>query len=594
MAVSPISPETNLVTFDVLSGGMAIPETYGVLEIRIEKHLNRIAEAEITLRDGDAAEQTFDVTDSDTFKPGSEIEIKLGYDTTNTSIFKGIVVKQIVKIDEHSGSRLQVICKDKCLKLTINRKNGIFNDVTDSDLISQLAGDGGLATDVTATTATHKEVVQYYSTDWDFIMNRAEINGLVVTTEDGKLVAAKPDLSATPLLKLSFGYDILEFEGEMDATHQLSAVKGNSWDMTAQSTINASAAEPTVNTQGNITGSTLADVLGAGDQELISSTPILQDDIQAWADAALLKSRLSQFKGSITFQGSDKAKPNTTLELSGVGDRFNGNAFISGVVHTLSEGRWNTEVKLGLSSEWFVEKHPVVAPGASGLIPGIQGLQTGIVKKIYEDPDNEFRVQVEIPILGADGDYVWARLATFYSGGGFGAYFMPELEDEVILGFMNNDPRFPVILGSVFSSSISPSETPEENNNIKTLLTREKLQLKFDEETKEITLLTPAGNTMVFSDDGKSITVTDQSSNQIIMSDSGVTVESKSSLTLKAATDVTITGANVSISGDQSVSCSGAQVSISGDATTDISGGASCGISSDGEMSVKGSIVTVN
>jgi uncharacterized protein involved in type VI secretion and phage assembly len=278
----------------------------------------------------------------------------------------------------------------------------------------------------------------------------------------------------------------------------------------------------------------------------------------------------------------------------GVSSRFNGNAFITGVTHTIDDGRWNTEVKLGLSSEWFVEKHPVTAPNASGLIPGIKGLQTGIVKKIDEDPDNEFRVQVEIPILGADGDMVWARLSTFYNGNGIGAFFMPEINDEVILGFMNDDPRFPVILGSVYSSSIAAPETPDENNTIKTIITKSKLQLKFDDEKKVITLLTPGGNTLVISDEDKGITLTDQNNNKIKMDDSGIVVDSASDLTLKAANAVKIQGATISVDGDQSISNSAPSISITGDQSTSISGSASCDVSSDGQMSVKGSVVMIN
>ncbi|MEM7085774.1 MAG: type VI secretion system tip protein VgrG [Bacteroidota bacterium] len=594
MPSSPIAEDTSLISFNIQSNGSDIPATYEVLDIRIEQHVNRIAEAEITIRDGSAADQTFEITDSDTFKPGAEIEIKLGYQTQNESVFKGIVVKQTIKIDEGSGSRLQIVCKDISLKLTVNRKSAIFTDITDSDLISQLAGDYGLSNDVTATTATHKEVVQYNSTDWDLIVNRAEINGLIVTTESGKLVVAKPDVSATPELQVQFGYDILEFDGEIDATHQYSGVQGNAWDMASQSIINASASEPTVNEQGDLTGSTLADVLGAGDGNLLTSTTVTQDDIQAWADAALLKSRLSRFRGSITFQGSSKAKVNTTIKLMGVSTRLNGNALITGVMHTVDDGRWNTEVKLGLSPDWFVEDHPVTAPNASGLIPGIKGLQTGIVTKIDSDPDNEFRVQVEIPILGADGDSVWARLSTFYNGNGFGAFFMPELNDEVILGFMNDDPRFPVILGSVYSSSIAAPETPDEGNTIKTIVTQSKLQLKFDDENKVITVLTPGGNTMVFSDEDQGITITDQSGNTVTMATDGVTVESKSDLTLKAANGVTIQGATIDITGDTSISASAPSVSISGDTSASLSGGGTCDVSSDGQMSVKGSVVMIN
>jgi len=301
------------------------------------------------------------------------------------------------------------------------------------------------------------------------------------------------------------------------------------------------------------------------------------------------------FKGSITFQGSAKAKVNTVIKLIGVSDRLKGNAYISGVIHTLEEGKWMTEAKIGLSPEWFVENHEVAAPGASGLLPGIKGLQTGVVKKINEDPDNEFRVQVEIPILGADGESVWARLSTFYNGNGIGAFFMPEINDEVILGFMNDDPRFPVILGSVYSSSIAAPETPDEDNTIKTIITQSKLQLKFDDENKVITLLTPGGNTIVISDEDKGIALTDENGNTFEMNDSGITINSASSLTLKASDDVTIHGKLVSISGSDSVSVSSEKnISVSGDQSVTVSGSAQCEVSSDGQMSVKGSVVMIN
>jgi Rhs element Vgr protein len=595
---SPIVEESNLISFAILSDGKEIPGTYEVLEIRIEQRVNRIAEAEITLRDGSAANQTFDITDSDTFKPGAEIEIKLGYKNKNNSVFKGIITKQIIQVDDISGSKLNVICKDKALKLAINRKNAIFTDTKDSELIEQISNESGLSSYVESTTEQHKEIVQYYTTDWDFIISRAETNGLIVITDSGKLIVQAPQVSDSPALQVQYGHDIIEFSGELDATNQYSSVQGNAWDMSSQSVITAASSEPSVNEQGNITGLSLANVFSVGTKNLNSSVPITQSAIKTWANAALLKSRLSRFKGSVTFQGSANAKVNSTIKLMGLGERFNGNAFISGVTHTVVDGRWTTEAQIGLSAEWFVEKHPVSGPIASGLLPGVKGLQTGIVKKIYEDPDNEFRVQVAIPILGTEGESVWARLSTFYIGNGIGAYFMPEVNDEVILGFMNNDPRFPIILGSVYSSSIPAPETPDEDNSIKTLLTQSKLQLKFDDKNKVITILTPGGNTMVFSDEDKvitvltpggnsvvlsdedkGITITDQNKNKVQMNDNGIVVESASDLTLKAAQNVKIEGMQIDVTGNQSAT---------------IKGSAQCEISSDGQMVVKGVTVAVN
>ena len=594
MPKSPLTEETNLTSFTILSNGKEIPDTYEVISIRVEQNVNKITIAEILLRDGNSTNQTFDVTESDTFKPGAEIEIKLGYHSKDDSIFKGIAIKQLIKINSKSGSSLRVICKDKALKMTINKNNAIFEKQTDSSIISKIAGDNGLKTGVTSTSEEHKEIVQYYATDWDFIVTRAEINGMIVITDNGKLIVAKPDVNSSPLLQVQFGYDIIEFDGEIDATNQYSETKGTAWDISSQSVIEALGKEPSVNAQGDIDGKTLSGILSAGSNNLNSSTDISKNDIQNWADSALLKSRLSRFKGTVTFQGSALAKINSTIKLIGMSSRFDGNAFISGVIHTVENGNWHTEAKIGLSADWFSESREKSTLPASGLLPGVKGLQTGIVKKTYEDPDNQFRVKVEIPILGAENKTIWARLSTFYAGNNVGAYFMPEVEDEVILGFMNNDPRFPIILGSLFSSSIPAPETPDENNTIKTLITQSKLQLKFDDENKVLSILTPGGNTMVFNDENKAITIIDENDNKIEMNSEGISLESPRNISIKASQDVIIQGMNVSITGDQSVSASAEEVSIKGDVSTSIKGGAECSISSDGNLSAKGLMVMIN
>jgi len=594
MPSSPVTEESNLISFSILSNGSEFPDTYEVISLRTEQCVNRIAIAEIIIANGNAQDQSFPVTESDTFKPGAEIEIKLGYHSKNDTVFKGIVVKQLLKISGTEGTQLQLICKDKALKMTVSRSNAIFTNETDSNIIQKIVNKNGLSHDVTSTTTVHKEMVQYYASDWDFIVTRAEVNGMIVLTENGKLIVAKPDVSSTPELQVTFGQDIIDFEGELDATHQFSEAKSTAWDMTSQKIIEAKSSEPNINQQGNISGKSLAEVLSSGTNNLNSSAGISKEDIQSWSNAVMLKSRLSRFKGSITFQGSAKAKVNSLIQLNGVGRQFDGEAFISSVIHTVEDGLWRTDVQLGLSPEWFIEKHSVSAPKAAGLIPGINGLQTGIVKKTFDDPEGQFRVQVEIPILGANAEAMWARLSTFYTGNGVGAFFIPEIGDEVLLGFMNDDPRFPIILGSVFSNAIPTPSTPDEENTIKTIVTKSKLQLKFDDAKKTFTIQTPGGNTMVLSDEDGAITITDQNENKIEMTNSGISLESQTSINIKAAEEVNIQGMKLSIKGDQSLAASSSEVSITGDVSTKISGSTACSISSDGNLTAKGLMVLIN
>lgn len=599
MAVSPLIEGTNIFSYSILSAGKEIPLSYQVMGINITQKINSIAEAQITLKDGSAISETFEVTESETFKPGTEIEIKLGYQSKNDTLFKGIVIKQSIRVDGGNVARLQITCKDKADSLTRNRNNTIHTEITDSDLITQLIGNGdGLTAEVTATSITYPEIPQSDCSDWDLINVRAGINGMVVINESATVTVDTPKVSDSPELKVQFGYDMIEFDTEIDASNQSSGIECSGWDLKTKAMISATATEPTVNEQGDIDGTEL-DVLSLGTKKLITSGSMEQDDLQAWADSELLRLRLSRFIGSVSFHGSAKAKINSTIELAGLSERFNGNAFITGITHSIDGGRWQTTAHIGLSPETFASEKSVASPTASGLIPGIQGLQTGIVKKIDSDPDNQFRVQVEMPILGANSDPVWARLSSFYVGGDeMGSFFMPELENEVILGFMNNDPRYPVILGSVYSTTLKGPVTPDTDNSIKTILTKSNLQLEFDDKNKVITITTPGKNNIIFSDkdNEQGITITDQyenivkmntdgikltdkSENTVEMTSSGITLDSKSALTLKATDDVNITGASITVSANESAT---------------LKGSSGCEVSSSGQTAVKGSMVKIN
>ncbi|MBQ19991.1 MAG: type VI secretion protein VgrG [Flavobacteriales bacterium] len=580
MPISPLIEETNVFSFSILSAGSEIPSTYEIMSMNITMGISKLSSAEITVRDGSSASQTFEVTDSDTFKPGTEIEIKLGYQSKNDSIFKGVVTKESITVSEGSVSSLKISCKDKAEVLTMNKEKATYLKKKDSEIIQEIIGNvSGLTADVTATTLVNEEIVKPKISDWDFINMLAEKNGMIVTTDAGKVTVAVPDVSATPELQIQFGYDMIEFDSEINATEQYSGVECSAFDPATQKMITATAKDPTVNKEGDLTGSTLSSVLSANPLKLTKSAPLPQDELQAWADATLQRLRLSQFTGTVTFHGSPKAKVNSLIKLLGLSDRFNGDSYISGITHSISGDGWTTTAEIGMSSESFAEKNELLNPGSDGVSPPVHGLQTGIVKKINADPNNEFRVQVQLPILGDDSDPIWARLSTFYAGNTFGAYFMPEVDDEVILGFMDDNPSYPIILGSVFSSKIPAPETPDEKNTIKTLITSSKLQLKFDDENKVFTILTPGGNTMVFSDKDKGITVTDQNKNKIEMKDagitltdksnntiemtsSGITINSKSKLTLKAAQEVDVQGASISVSADGSTAIKGSTVAI--------------------------------
>ena len=144
----------------------------------------------------------------------------------------------------------------------------------------------------------------------------------------------------------------------------------------------------------------------------------------------------------------------------------------------------------------------MVSPAAAGLLPGMEGLHTAVVKKLDGDPSGECRIQVELPWLEGENKLIWARLSTLYGTNGSGTFWLPEPDDEVLVGFVNNDPAHPVILGSIYGAKHKPPYEYTAENNMKALVTRKKLKIEFDEEKKIITVSTPGNNKVELNDEG--------------------------------------------------------------------------------------------
>ncbi|ALP53853.1 type VI secretion protein VgrG [Candidatus Tenderia electrophaga] len=596
MAESPLSNSDGVIKLTISSNGSEIDEAIQLVSVSVTKTINKIPYAKIVLLDGDMPQQDFPVSNGDEFKPGSEVEIKAGYGDSEESIFKGVVVKHGIKISGDNYSRLVIECRDPAVAMCVGRKNANYIDAKDSDVIATLiANYSGLSSDVEATTTQYKELVQYYCSDWDFMLSRAEANGLLVCCEDGKLTVKAPQTDAAAQLKVSYGQDLMEFHADLDARSQLSQVSGFSWDPKDQAIVQEQVKPQSLNAQGDLTAADLAKVLNLSDFRLQTAAPLEKSALKDWATGQQIKAGLARIRGRMKFQGSAKAKLGELIELEGVGNRFNGNVFVSSVNHDIANGNWVTAVEFGMAPDWFAEQRDLVAPPAAGLLPGVEGLQIGVVKKLDADPDGQHKVQVSLPLLQAESEGVWARLANFYASNSFGAFFIPEIGDEVVLGYLNNDPSNPVILGSLYSSKLPPPYDLSADNFTKALVTKSELKVEFDDDKKVVTILTPAGNTIVISDDEKSILLQDQNSNKVELSESGIVLDSPKdiSITAKGKISLDATG-EIGVSSKADVSVKGMNVNNTADVGFTAKGSASAEISASGQTTVKGAMVMIN
>lgn len=595
MAVSPNVASDGPVRVTITSGGQAIPDSIEVFGVEVLHAIGRISSASIVVGDGDMPSNRWEVADSTTFLPGKEISIKAGYGDDEDVIFKGIVVKLGAQITEDNASRLHVYCQDKAVSMTFGRHNANHIDKTDSDIIKSLIGAHGLSADVDSTSVKYRELVQYYSCDWDFMMTRAEVNGLMVVVDAGKVSVKAPATSGDPALEVTWGIDLFDFQADLDARDQVETVNTVAWDPKNQAIVQGSARVQSLNRQGNLDSGKLASLLGKTPLGFQSASVLESAALKAWAQAQQVKAGLARIQGHMSFRGSAKAEVGTLIKLAGVGERYNGNVFVGGLAHEISEGEWRTRADFGLPSHWFAERADVVAPPAAGWVPGAAGLQVGVVMKLDADPAGEHRVQVEIPLLQAKNKGVWARLLQYHASKEFGAFYVPEIGDEVVIGYFNDDPSNPVILGSLYSSNRAPPYAIEAENNIKAIVTRSKARIEIDDKDVIVTIKTPAKNTVVIDDKNKSILLKDQHGNSLKLDESGITLDSIKDITMSALGNINATAKkSIAVTATGDLTAVGLNTTIEAKASITCKGTASAEFSASGQTTVRGAMVLIN
>jgi Rhs element Vgr protein len=598
-APSPTQAAGALVSISISAGGNPLDSAYQVMSVDVWNGVNKLPQCRLVIADGSPSEETFPISETAALIPGQALTVALGYDGEETLVFSGIVYRQGLQVTQEGPSSLVVEATDKAMAMTLARKNAVFEPMTDSALIEKLIEAAGLEAEVASTSAVQPSIVQYYASDWDLMLIRAQLNSMVTVVSAGKVAVAPPDTGKAPVLSLTYGESILDFHAAMDASTQYTAgaIQSFAWDPANQALATSGQAAASVTEPGNISSDALAGVFGISQYPQQTAGTLATGDLTGWSSAELLKAKLAKIRGEIRFQGSGLAVPGCMVALAGLGDRFNGNAYVSGVHHQVAEGLWITTAEIGLSPQWFAAIAPeVAAPGAAGQLPAVANLQTGIVQKIDGDPDGEFRVQVTLPLLQAGEAGVWARLGSFYASNAIGAEFYPEIGDEVVVAFMDGDPRFPVIVGSLYSKKMPPPVAPDAKNSQKTIVTRSKLRIDFfDEDQPALEISTPGGQSVRLDDKAKTVVVKDMNGNTVTMAAAGITVDSAAKLTLNAQTDVAITAqGKMSLKGTGGVEISGLTIKADADTSFAAQGSAEAKLTSSAMVTVQGGMVKIN
>ncbi len=595
---TPLDTLNQPISFALMFNEATLPLNFEVYSISVHKAVNKIGRACVKILGGNPESNTFDEADSNLFKPGTEVEIKLGYDQSNTSVFKGIVEKNGLTIrdgfKDYKSKRLLVIdCVDKAIELTKTYTTEIYEDKKDSEVITALIAKVGLSKKVENTSVSHAFLPKHNINDWDFILQRARINGLIAINSDNSVHVKQPLGKGSPILTVKFGDGLIDFDGKIDGGDQFNALKFSSYDPFKKKSSDSNASEPKLTAQGNLKGKVMALNSSPANTELIISQPLETGELDAIVDASLISSRLQSVYGFVKVKGVKSGEIDSLIKLSGFGSRLDGPCYVTSVEHELFQGDYFTTYGFGLKKTAIAQNKGI---DLTNLIPPITGLHIGEVKKIDKDPDNEYRIKVFIPALKASGDGLWARLTHFYTSPDAGSFFIPEVNTQVVVSFINDDPRHPVVLGGLYTKTTKPYTEITAKNELKAFVSKEKLTLEFDAKDKVIVIKTSDKNIITISEKAKGITIEDQNGNQIKTSDKGISISSKDEIKITSKDTVSITGSKgVIINGKsgKGVSIKGNKVDIKSD-TKVAAKGSAMNLDASGAVNIKGGTVNIN
>jgi uncharacterized protein involved in type VI secretion and phage assembly len=177
----------------------------------------------------------------------------------------------------------------------------------------------------------------------------------------------------------------------------------------------------------------------------------------------------------------------------------------------------------------------------SGLGGRWYGVYPALVSDI-KDPDGQGRVKITLPWSPDSGGAryeAWARLATFMAGNNRGSWFIPDVNDEVLVAFEGGDTRRPYVVGCLWNGSDKPPESMDGagNNYLKVLRSRNGVKITLDDHDGQETMIleTPGGQKITMKDGPGTITVEDSNGNSVKLETAGITITASAKVTVNAS-----------------------------------------------------------
>lgn len=275
-------------------------------------------------------------SDSPLFAVGNEVEIFLGYLGDLHSVLLGDIVSLEPVFSAEQGPVLTVRGYDRGHRLARSRNSRTYLDMKDSDIVSRIAREGGLRSEVQDSAVTHQYVIQANESDWEFLRRRAALIGYQVFVQQRTLYFRRVSMAEPAADMLSLGQDITEFSPRLSALNQASSVSTGYWEVGKKEFYTATA-QATIAVPGLRAGPSVAEAAFGAAQVASPGQP-------AWSLAEADVIAQSQFDamamtfvaGDVVAYGRPELLAGSVVDISGAGETFSGHYYVTSVTHDVN------------------------------------------------------------------------------------------------------------------------------------------------------------------------------------------------------------------------------------------------------------------
>ena len=502
---------------------------------------------------------------------GKKVEIGFGNSVTKDTDFnkekKGyLIAGEITALDasfsNRSESHLIIRGYDLSHRLHRGRYNRSFQNMTDSDIVKKISKEVGLNPNCDSSGQPRDYVFQENQTNMEFLRELAARQGFELFIQDEKLHFRKPESGKT--LDLIWLQDVNSFNVRVSSAQQVSSVEVRGWDYeNKRSIVETANAEKIVTETENHNGSQTATKFNIPSPKMtVVDRPVFSAD----EAKKMAQSLCNELGGEFVYadaktdgNGNPEIRPGRIVQFQGMGN-YDGKYYITETRHFYHEKVYSTDFSVrGLRDGNLLS---MLAP-QTHLQPG-QTLMVGIVTN-NKDPKGWGRVKVRLPTLTEEHESNWARVVSLGAGSNRGFDCLPEVDDEVLVGFEHGDIHRPYVIGGVWNGK---DKTPESVNDsiqggkvrLRTIQTRTGHKMQFVEEDKggskaSVYIETAGGHKISLNDSDKNIDITTSGGHKIKMDDRGQSISVSSTLNLKLSAQ-----GNIEITANGTITVKGAMI----------------------------------